>query len=392
MAVSAPVRAQPATVFVIDGSGDADQKKADRKRPIYQLDVPTGMITRPLLSVGESVLQFLSTKIDSPQVPKPVLIAADVPIGLPASPDDVFTAVGAASFLTWLDATAKRLEVAGKGWRHFLIAIGVQARSAQQPFVSIAKGEDKAQVCHRRRCDIQSNGESVYCLDHGSKQVGRAAMQFWFELLLPLRTCYGSRLTVWPFEPWADCEVIVGECYPRACHDILYGMGVYKKQSLDVAKALWGLAHDPVRSFGVELRTWIYAASSEDEFDMFTTAVAFRELLAQGDGLLAYPDDAVCRVTEGWMIGLPLVALPKPARALKQRPGSAGAGTSVGVLVPGRNRHNQEDLGRSGNRGPKGPLDRMKCHRTQPDGALCGHQYETNAQDVFQKKCPVCQP
>jgi hypothetical protein len=326
------------------------------------------------------------------EVPKPVLIAADVPIGLPATPDDVFKSVGAVSFLTWLDATAKRLEVAGKGWRQFLIATGVQARSALQPFVSIAKGEDKGQVCHRRRCDIQSNGESVYCLDHGSKQVGRAAMQFWFEVLFPLRTCYGSRLSVWPFEPWTDCEVVVGECYPRACHDMLYETGINKRQSLDVAKALCGLARDPARIRGVELSTWIYAASSEDEFDIFTTAVAFRELLTRGDDLLAYPDNEACRVREGWMIGLPLVALPKPPKARKKRPGSAGAGTPAGVLVPGRNRHDQEDLGRSGNRGPKGPLHRMKCHRKKPDGSPCGYEYETNAQDVFQKKCPVCQP
>lgn len=385
---------QPATVFVIDGSGDADQKEADRKRPIYRLDVPTGNITRPLLPVDGSALQFLSTQIDGLEVPKPVLIAADVPVGLPAAPEEVFTSVGAVSFLTWLEATAKRLEVAGMGWRQLLIATGVQAWTAQQPFVSIAKGEDKGQVCHRRRCDIQSNGESVYCLDHGSKQVGRAALQFWFEMLFPLRTRYSSRLAVWPFEPWMDCEVIIGECYPRACHNMLYGRTINKRQSLDVANALCSIARDPVRSRGIELSTWIYGASSEDEFDMFTTAVAFRELIARGENLLAYPANLqACRVMEGWMIGLPEDALPKTPKARKKRVGSPGGrGTLVGVFAPGRNRHDQEDLGRSGNKGPKGPLHRMKCHRTKPDGSLCGHEYETNAQDAFQKKCPVCQP
>ena len=69
---------------------------------------------------------------------------------------------------------------------------------------------------------------------------------------------------------------------------MLYGTGINKRQSLDVAKALCSIACDSSRRRGIEFSTWIYAASSEDEFDMFTTAVAFRELIARGD-LLAYP-------------------------------------------------------------------------------------------------------
>ena len=91
--------------------------------------------------------------------------------------------MGADSFLTWLETTGKRLGTSGQGWRDLLIAKGVQARSPLQPFVSIQEGEDKAQVRHRRKCDVRSKGESVYCLDHSSKQVGRAALQFWFEVL-----------------------------------------------------------------------------------------------------------------------------------------------------------------------------------------------------------------
>lgn len=74
---------RPGTVFVIDGSGNADQQEADQKRPIYRLDVLTGSITRPLLPIGQSALQFLTTQVDSPAIPRPILIAADVPIGLP---------------------------------------------------------------------------------------------------------------------------------------------------------------------------------------------------------------------------------------------------------------------------------------------------------------------
>src|SRR4051794_822353 len=118
---------RPGTVYVIDGSGNADPREADRKRPIYRLDVSVGGITRSLLPEGQSALHFLRAQIDSLQVAKPVLIAADVPIGLPAAPGDVFTAVSADSFLTWLEATEKRLGTSGQRWRDLLIAKGVQA-------------------------------------------------------------------------------------------------------------------------------------------------------------------------------------------------------------------------------------------------------------------------
>jgi hypothetical protein len=74
-----------------------------------------------------------------------------------------------------------------------------------------------------------------------------------------------------------------------------------------------------------------------------------------------------------------------PARDRATAPGSRA------VPIGGRNRHDQEDLGPSGTRGAKGPLHRLKCRRRGGDGAECGHEYETNTQDVFQKKCPACQ-
>src|SRR5262249_12911297 len=159
---------------------------------------------------------------------------------------------------------------AGKHWREFLIARGVASRSSTRPFVSIGKGDKKADVCFLRLCDLQSNGESVYCLDHSGKQVGRASLQFWFELLVPLRTHYGARIAVWPFELWENRDIIVGECYPAQCHKLLYGTLIRKRQSLEVAKALNRLLADPRRREQIDTTTWVHAASSEDEFDMFT--------------------------------------------------------------------------------------------------------------------------
>jgi hypothetical protein len=212
--------------------------------------------------------------------------------------------------------------------------------------VSIGEGEKKADVCFLRRCDLQSNGESVYCLDHSGKQVGRAALQFWFELLVPLRKRYGERIAVWPFEAWEDRDIIAGECYPAQCHRSLYGTVIRKRQPLEVAKALNGLLADPTRHEGIDTTTWVHAASSEDEFDIFTTALAYFELLTRGDDLFAYPtDDEACRVKEGWMFGLPLVPPLRPAKTGGKRPMASGTIKPRGNLVPGKNRNDQENLG-----------------------------------------------
>jgi hypothetical protein len=133
---------RPATVFRIDGSGNKDQKAADLKRPIFRLDVNSGAVSRPLLANGESALQFFSRQVDDETVAKPVLIAADLPIGLPTQRPDVYQAVGAETFLQWLIATQKRLATDRQTWRDGLIAAGVSHRSALRPFVSIQKGDD----------------------------------------------------------------------------------------------------------------------------------------------------------------------------------------------------------------------------------------------------------
>lgn len=182
----------PATVFCIDGSGNKDRKAADRKRPIYRLDVADGRISRPILTVGESALEFFV--------------------------------------------------------RH--------------------------------------------------------------EVLLPLRREFRQRLAVWPFEPTHQAEVIIAECYPAACQRQVFKRSIAKRQPLAVAAALTNLHEDAERSRGVPPETWIHAASSEDEFDMFTTAFALRELLATGRDIFSHPADATITTIEGWILGLGYAETP----------------------------------------------------------------------------------
>jgi len=381
------------TVFCIDGSGNKDRKAADRKRPVYRLEVAAGVISRPLLASGESAFQFFAGQIDNETLHKPMLIAADLPIGLPAQPSDVFKAVHAKTFLKWLGATQRRLAKSRETWREGLIASGVDQRSALQPFVSIHKGDDIAGVRTKRECDRESGAESVYCVDHGGKQVGRAALQFWFEVLLPLREQFKGRVAVWPFEPLSGADVIVAECYPAECQRIVYGATVKKRQPLEVTKALTGLLQDSTHFRNIPTETWLHAASSEDEFDMFTTGFALRKLLAAGQDIFWHPPDPVCTTVEGWILGLRPVTPPSGQETTKPKAVRSGTRAPHRTAVPigAWNRHDQENLGPSGNRGAKGPLHRMKCRLRSPNGTECGHEYETNAQDVFQKKCPMCQ-
>jgi hypothetical protein len=148
------------TVFCIDGSGNRDRKAADRKRPVYRLDVGSGMITRPFLDGSETALQFFARQISDDTLPKPVLIAADLPIGMPAQPSDVFQTVCAQTFLEWLGATEKRHATNDLTWREGLIAAGVSQRSALRPFVSIKKGDKTGSVRAKRLCDMASGAEN----------------------------------------------------------------------------------------------------------------------------------------------------------------------------------------------------------------------------------------
>lgn len=381
------------TVYCIDGSGNKDEAAGDRKRPIYRLEVATGEITRALPKPDQTALEFFIAEIERGPAPSTTLIAADLPIGLPVAPADVYASTGSSTFLEWLQHTEARLRAKGTHWRDGLIARGIASRSADMPFVSLAKGDKKHAVAAYRHCDTASRAESIYCVDHSAKQVGKSALQFWFEILMPLRAQFGDRLAVWPFEPLDGKDIVVGECYPAICQHLIYGRKVRKRIPLNVAAALKSVANDPARCMGISVSTWIHASSSEDEFDMFSTALAMREhSVKQADLLWFPPDKPECATLEGWMLGFSGV-LPAPVKVTRKarRIRSGISMKSAAVAVGAPNRHNQLNLGPSGNRGSMGPLHKMKCQRRLPDGTLCGHEYETNAQDVFQKRCAVCQ-
>ena len=179
-----------------------------------------------------------------------------------------------------------------------MVAHSVREQTPVSPFVDLAKGEKKASGRFPlRKCDTATKAESLYwCV--GAKQVGKAALHFWRECLLPLRQELKGGLAVWPFEQHIGKSVVVAECYPASLYRSVYGRVVRKTSGSDVASAVHSLWQ---RQPGIcDQLTWLQAASSEDDFDMFSTAVALLQKAAEMSAILQSPTEAA--PVEGWML------------------------------------------------------------------------------------------
>lgn len=269
-------------VYCIDGSGS--KARGTHKRPIYRLQSASGRIERCVPEA--STLSFFDILARASRPEAPVLLAVDVPLGLPLGFSEVYA--GSAGFLEWLDARGSDAD-----WSS-LLAATTAAQTSKAPFVCTATKGDKARgIFPMRRCDALTNAESVYwCI--GGKQVGRAALQFWFELLQPLRRAH-AQVAVWPFDDLSNAAFVVAECYPGFLTPTTWRRRVVKTNPVEVVKAIASLAEEPT----IAARTRLHAVSSEDEFDMFTTALAMRAALRAGRDLLAAPADA--GPYEGWI-------------------------------------------------------------------------------------------
>jgi hypothetical protein len=288
-------------VFTIDGSGDKNRKTAELKRPIYQWDVSVNQVSRVPSVKGRTARSIFADAIEGLNVGETILVAADLPIGIPVEPADVYRTCDPPTFIGWLDSLVERCR--DGNWRETMIAKGVANRSASQPFVSLGKGEQRGGWDGKRRCDIAAKAESIYCVDHGPKQVGKSALQFWWDVMMPIRAAYPGKTAIWPMEDPQSASVIFAECYPALCQRMLFGGNVSKRNALAVATALKDLSANHETRSMADIATWIHAASSEDEFDMFVTALAIARMVNSGVDLFAHPDDQAIQTLEGWILG-----------------------------------------------------------------------------------------
>ncbi len=372
-------------IFCIDGSGNRAQKSADLKRPIYQVETAERKVSRIQLN-GQSAFSYFKMQCNTVSHTNRILIAADVVIGLPAQPEPPWG--GSNTFPEWLEATQAR--IGQSEWREELIANGLEEKSADRPFVKVKKGLKKL-IAYKRLCDTVTSGESVYCIDSGPKQVGRASLQFWFEVLMPLKREFQDLVAIWPFESFKDKPIVVAECYPTASQANLELPRNIKRNAPKVVDAILSLKSRRENYIDVSESTWLHAVSSEDEFDTFTTAFEFANR-GEIEDLMWHPvgdEFEFIERREGWMLGLRDITKSR-RKAAKAAISRKAKSTTQKVGQGQRNRNDQENRGRSGNNGPKGPMVSMICRRVI-DGVECANAYETNPQDVFHKKCPRCQ-
>jgi hypothetical protein len=281
------------TALCVDGSASVS-----KKRPVYRIDFHDGTTTIHRWRHKHGILGMLDRQFD--RLPMPVLVAVDVPIGLPSDFNEVLGEHN--GFLEWL---AHR----DGDWRN-LVACSIAEQTADRPFVVCRKGEKKRDGRFPLRvCDRLTQAESTYwCV--GGKQVGKAALQFWYDTLRPLQSHFGERLGVWPFEPIEGKDVVIAECYPAMFYERVWNRQVTKTDPCNVVDAVNAKRQEIARP--CDEKTWLHAVSSEDEFDMFTVALAIAKSNGNLLRVLTAPELLQVRTVEGWMLGLDVRAPSGP--------------------------------------------------------------------------------
>jgi hypothetical protein len=178
--------------------------------------------------------------------------------------------------------------------------------------LGLHSAEELLRLCDRATATRDNACEIFWTL--GAKQVGRAAIQGWRDLLAPaVRT--GS-ITIWPFDGelpvlLASGRITVLEAYPAETYGHLgltRGFGKRTREgrrSQASAILSWcernGVALQPELAAGVETG-FGDASSGEDIFDSFVGLLGMIEAVCDPNRCVA-PDDPAVRDIEGWTLG-----------------------------------------------------------------------------------------
>jgi hypothetical protein len=256
-------------------------------------------------------------------LPRPALVGVDFPIGVPRA---YARAAGTDSFLEWLRELGR-----GRWARFFEPAAALDEISTEQPFfprATATKG-DKARHRNRlgfshaemlRRCDRLARAESLFWT-LGPKQVGKAAIAGWRELLLSARTDVQPSIGIWPFDDPSleqllrHHDVVIVETYPAGLYrrvGVVFRPGQGGKTSQRARAAQAGPIGECAERLGVELTDGLRdaitggfasAQGRDDGFDALVGLLGMLDVLnAERPG--AVPRDDAVLTTEGWMLGL----------------------------------------------------------------------------------------
>lgn len=251
------------------------------------------------------------------------LVAFDFPIGLPKLYAEM---TGVSDFLAVLPKLGE-----GK-WADFY----VPARAASEinlyrPFYPYRPGgTSRAHLCAAlgiemidllRECDRQTamraEASSLFWT-LGGKQVGKAAIVGWRDVIAPALSVDSSGIGIWPFHGdlrplLAEKDLVIAEAYPaEACVALGLprpGRGWSKRKQEDrKARGERILAWSDLRgvTLACDLREALEGgfpdAVGEDQFDSMLGAMAAIEVLARNEEAFVPRSQAV-RTVEGWILG-----------------------------------------------------------------------------------------
>lgn len=257
----------------------------------------------------------------------PFLVGFDFPIGFPAAYAktagierflDEFPRLGTGRWKKFYDVAAEPTEISAV--RPFYpLRPGGTSHAHVTAGLRVAAMADLLRVCERgegRRRDA-----SVMFWTLGGKQVGRAAIAGWREVIDPALRQAGFRVAIWPFHGTLEhllqtARCVVVEAYPaEACLHLELtppGHGWSKRRQADRRRQAEGMLAWAWRR-GVVLTKGLRAAirdgfgvseSGEDPFDAVLGVMSMVEVVLghRSDGA---PADHLIRDVEGWIFGRP---------------------------------------------------------------------------------------
>jgi hypothetical protein len=258
-----------------------------------------------------------------------VLLGFDFPIGIPRW---YAHAAGVRCFRSWLP------ELGTGRWSGFYdVAERPEEISLRRPFYPRRPGgtsvpqllealgaEDRSQIL--RRCDRAHAGRpaaSALFWTLGGKQVGKAALSGWRELLAPAASADAKSLGIWPFDGSlahlvGSRQTVVAEAYPAEFYGHLgvcfpparagrrSGKRVQADRAANARVLLQG-----AREMGVDLTDTLCReiedgfgnrADGEDRFDAVVGLLGMLNVLL-GRRPSGEPEDEAVRSVEGWILG-----------------------------------------------------------------------------------------
>ena len=259
----------------------------------------------------------------------PVLVGFDLPIGLPAAYAE---RAGVESLVEWLPQLGS-----GEWAEFFSVAERPDQITTRRPFypqrpggtamrhllqgLGVDNSNDLLRLCDRGYPGRPAAAPLFWTI--GPRQVGKAAISGWRDLLIPALRSHDPEVAIWPFDGELHKllearSVILVETYPAEFYRHL-GIKLGSKRNPEDRRAnaplllewAYELETDPTSEMRALMRDGFGSApDGEDPFDAAVGLVGMLNVVL-GHRAPGEPPDAITHEVEGWMLGqLPHSTLP----------------------------------------------------------------------------------